>query len=77
MQQNNDDKLYQVLLSIEEMLHSQNSFRKNFLRGLLRGLGTAIGATLLFALLTSSIFYFTESSETLQKLISNFINAAI
>lgn len=45
----NDD----VLVSINEELKKQNSKRTAFELGVLRGLGTALGATIIFAILTS------------------------
>ena len=58
-----DDKLETVLTSIEDELHKQNSFRRIFVNGLLRGLGTAIGATLLFAIFTSLALHFASTVD--------------
>lgn len=57
------EKLHSVLVSIEETLQKQNSMRRAFVYGLVRGLGTAIGATVLFALFTSLAIQFIGPFE--------------
>jgi len=53
---------YKLLLEdIETQLRRQNSFRFIFVQGLMRGLGTALGATVLVALVTSITIHFTNS----------------
>lgn len=53
---------YKTLLEdIDEQLRKQNSFGFTFLQGLMRGLGTALGATVLVALVTSITIHFTDS----------------
>lgn len=48
-----EDKIYKILVQIEKNLEKQNSTRRIFWQGIVRGLGTALGATVLLALVTS------------------------
>jgi uncharacterized membrane protein YqjE len=55
------DRYETILMSIEKQLQRQNSFRFVFMQGLTRGMGTALGATVLVALVTSITIQFTNS----------------
>jgi len=57
------DKLTAILNQIETELKRQNSFGFIFLRGITRGLGTALGATILVALVTSITIHFADTPE--------------
>lgn len=61
MPKKSGDKLTSVLEEIDIVLKRQNSLRYIFLQGLTRGLGTALGATILVALVTSATIYFADS----------------
>lgn len=52
-----------VLAEIDIALKRQNSLGYIFLHGLVRGMGTALGATLLVAFVTSLTLYFAESEQ--------------
>ncbi len=54
-----------LLEEIGSQLKRQNSLRYIFLQGLLRGLGTAFGATVLVALVTSLAIQFSDSGEVI------------
>lgn len=66
------DKLTSVLEEIDTVLKRQNSLRYIFLQGLMRGLGTALGATVLVALVTSITIHFADSEE-----VTDFMKAVI
>ncbi len=57
------DRLSSILDQIDTELKRQNSFRFIFLQGLTRGLGTALGATILVALITSITIHFADMPE--------------
>lgn len=57
------DQFEPLLTQINTQLKRQNSLRYIFLQGLTRGLGTALGATVLVALVTSITIQFTDSGE--------------
>ena len=52
-----------VLAEIDIALKRQNSLGYIFLHGIVRGMGTAFGATLLVAAVTSFTLYFAESEQ--------------
>ncbi len=56
-----EHNLEPVLKEIDTVLRRQNSFGYIFLHGIIRGMGTALGATLLIATVTSFTLYFAES----------------
>lgn len=60
---NSEDKIYTILTSIDKTLQNQNSPRRIFFLGLIRGLGTAIGATILLAIVTSLTISFADSLD--------------
>lgn len=66
------DPLPPILSEIEVQLKRQNSLRYIFLQGLTRGIGTALGATVLVALVTSLTIHFTDSAE-----VSAFMKSVI
>ncbi len=49
---NKEDKIYRVLSQIEKSLEKQNSTKRVFFQGLIRGLATALGATVILAIIT-------------------------
>lgn len=57
------DKITSILENIDRELHRQNSLGYIFLQGLVRGLGTALGATILVALVTSITIHFAETPQ--------------
>jgi hypothetical protein len=61
-----------VLGEIETQLKRQNSLSFSFLQGLMRGLGTALGATVLVALVTSITIQFTDAGQ-----VSAFMQSVI
>lgn len=66
------DKLTSVLEEIDIVLKRQNSLRYIFLQGFLRGVGTALGATVLVALVTSITIHFADSEW-----VSNFMQTVV
>ena len=70
------DSSQNILAHIDSMLVKQNSLKRIFLQGLVRGLGTAIGATVLLALITSIAIQFTQAIDY-DKAASYFFNSAI
>lgn len=71
------DKLTSILNQIDTELKRQNSFRFIFLRGLTRGIGTALGATILVALVTSITIHFAETPEVgafMKSIITSIMN---
>jgi len=65
-----------VLEEIETQLKRQNSLGFSFLQGLMRGLGTALGATVLVALVTSITIQFTDAGQVgafMQSVISSLV----
>lgn len=56
-----EHNLEPVLKEIDTVLRRQNSLGYIFLHGIIRGMGTALGATLLVATVTSFTLYFAES----------------
>lgn len=70
------DKLTSILEEIEDSLKRQNSLRYIFLQGLMRGLGTALGATVLVALVTSITIHVTDSGEVTD-FMRSIINALV
>lgn len=61
-----------LLEEIHMQLKRQNSIGYSLLLGIMRGLGTALGATVLVAIVTSVALQFTGSAE-----ISAFIQAVV
>lgn len=55
------DPYTDLLRDIDAHLRKQNSMRFVFAQGLMRGFGTALGATVLVALVTSITIQFTNS----------------
>ena len=60
MPKKKEDKIYSVLESIDTTLKQQNSKKRIFIQGLVRGLGTALGATVLLAIITSLTIQFVD-----------------
>ena len=58
-----EHNLEPVLVEIDTALRRQNSLGYIFLHGIIRGMGTALGATLLVATVTSLTLYFAESEN--------------
>ena len=58
-----EDKIYSILKSIDDTLKAQNSYRRIFAQGLIRGFGTALGATVLVALMTSVTIQLIDSLD--------------
>lgn len=67
------DKLNSLLVSIDDSLKKQNSTWRVFVNGLVRGFGTALGATVVLAILTSMTFKAVESLDP-EKLINFFMD---
>lgn len=63
MAKKKEDKIYNILLSIDNTLTQQNSFKRTFTQGLVRGFGTALGATVLLALATSLTIQLVDSLD--------------
>jgi len=63
MPKKKEDRIYSILSSIEKMLKIQNSTKRIFIQGVVRGLGTALGATVLLALVTSLTIHFADSLD--------------
>ena len=57
------DPLLSVLTEIDLVLKRQNSLGYIFLQGLMRGFGTAFGATVLVALVTSITIHFADTPQ--------------
>lgn len=76
MSKNKEDKVYDILSSIDESLRRQNSPRRVFFLGITRGLGTALGATVLLALVTSLTFQLS-SSVNISSFSSYFFSDAV
>lgn len=57
------DKYASILEAIDTELRRQNSFKHSFLQGVIRGVGTAFGATILVALVTSITIHFAETPQ--------------
>jgi hypothetical protein len=71
------DKVYVVLSQIENSLNKQNSIWRVFILGLFRGLGTAIGATILLAIITSLALQFSDTLDVDTILVYFFDNALV
>lgn len=70
------DPYIEVLDEIRLQVRKQNSLGFTFVQGMTRGLGTALGATVLVAALTSVALQFTGSSEVaafLKSLFGTFV----
>lgn len=70
-----EDKIYEVLSQIEKSLQKQNSTKYVFTQGLARGLGTALGATVLLAILTSLAIQLSSTFD-MRSLFDFFFNVA-
>jgi hypothetical protein len=57
-----NDPYSKLLGDIHTQLRKQNSFGFTFLQGILRGCGTALGATILLAVVTSITLEFADSA---------------
>lgn len=70
-----DEELSSILGEIDVVLKRQNSLGYIFLHGIVRGMGTALGATLLVAVLTSLTLHFaqTPQAETFLKAFVRYI----
>ncbi|NCN52256.1 hypothetical protein GW943_00375 [Candidatus Parcubacteria bacterium] len=75
MEKKNEEKLYEILSSVDEQLKIQNSPKRVFLKGLVRGLGTALGATVLVAVVTSIAFNLAGTID-IGAAIQQFFNSA-
>ena len=58
-----EDKVYRVLSKIEVLLERQNSTWRVFIQGLVRGFGTALGATVILAIVTSITIQLSNSLD--------------
>ena len=70
------DPYVEVLDEIRVQIRKQNSLGFTFVQGMTRGLGTALGATVLVAVLTSIALHFTGSSEAaafVKSLLGTFV----
>ncbi len=63
MSKKKEDKIYSILSSIDGTLKQQGSTRRIFFQGLVRGLGTALGATVLLAIVTSLTIQFVDALD--------------
>lgn len=63
MPKKKEDKIYNILSSIDETLKLQGSGKRIFIQGLIRGLGTALGATVLLAIVTSLTIQFVDALD--------------
>ncbi|GEM_PF-5841535 len=63
MSKKQEDKIYAILSSIDETLKQQGSGKRVFIQGLIRGLGTALGATVLVALVSSIAIQFIDALD--------------
>ena len=63
MSKKKEEKIYSVLSSIDETLKLQGSGKRIFMQGLIRGLGTALGATVLLAIVTSLTIQFVDALD--------------
>jgi hypothetical protein len=63
MSKKKEDKIYSVLSSIDATLKLQSSGKRIFMQGLIRGLGTALGATVLLAIVTSLTIQFVDALD--------------
>lgn len=70
------DKVYAILSEIEDQLNRQNSLKRVFLLGLFRGLGTALGATVLLAIVTSLAINFFDA-VSIETIMQYFFNEAL
>lgn len=70
------DKVYEVLTEIEDSLSKQNSIGRVFILGLFRGLGTALGATVLLAIVTSLALQFSDTFSV-ESLLHYFFDSAV
>ncbi len=59
-----ENNLEPVLAEIDIALRRQNSLGFIFVHGFIRGMGTALGATVLVALITSLTLHFAVSPQT-------------
>ncbi len=62
--ENEKENLEPVLQQIDILLRRQNSISFIFVHGVVRGLGTAFGATVLVALVTSLTLHFAGTPQT-------------
>ena len=76
MPKNNDDKISSILSSIDDSLKQQNSPKRVFTQGLIRGFGTALGATVVLALLTSITLKLSDTLSA-NTVIEYFFNDAV
>jgi hypothetical protein len=67
-----NDPYTKLLGDIHTQLRKQNSMGFSFLQGLLRGFGTALGATVILALVTSIALEFADSEA-----VTSFMTAVI
>jgi hypothetical protein len=70
-----EQEVASVLSEIDTALKRQNSIVYIFLHGFVRGMGTALGATVLVALITSLTLHFAQSpqAESFLRSLTNFI----
>ncbi len=71
-----EDRIHSILTSIDANLKQQASMRRIFVQGLVRGLGTALGATVLVALVTSITIQFFNTAD-LTMIAEYFFNDAV
>ena len=63
MSKKKEDKIYTILESIDKTLKNQNSSKRILVQGIIRGLGTALGATVILALVTSLTIQLVDSLD--------------
>jgi hypothetical protein len=64
MPKKTEEAFMPVLKEIDVTLRRQNSFVFIFFHGLVRGMGTALGATILVAIITSLTLHFAGTAST-------------
>lgn len=64
MPKKNKDDVSNILEEISLSLKRQNALGYTFMQGMVRGMGTAFGATVLVAIITSITLNFFGSAET-------------
>lgn len=66
------EKLDKDIIKLDKNIQNSNSIWRNFLRGLVSGTGTAIGATIVAAILITILVQFVKTAEGVPVLKSFF-----
>lgn len=74
MPKKNKDDISSILSEINIALQRQNAYRYSFFHGIMRGVGTALGATVVVALVTSLTINFFDSPQ-MEALIQMIMNS--